>query len=210
MTFSMSHKTIWLISGGMAFLGLLVGFAGPIPGALLMGAIGAGAALKLYGKAKDEHARHIEEAIVDAHHDRAPRVHVAEVADGESIRLSVDWKKQMDEINEAWTAGDYEFARTWLQKFAYKITEEKAPEWVHSEYKRLMAAFTRDDPLYANVMSVAFPAIAQNPGIIQSQLAKQFPQFDTEQFRYAMYYGEVIGDVCREKRGRSYALSLPA
>lgn len=135
------------------------------------------------------------------------RVHHVEGLDGE---LTINWRRQFEEIDKAWRQGDYDFARDWLQKLAYRLKSEEAPEAVHTKFKALMAEFTRDDPLYAEVMRQALPAVAENPGIIQSQLAKQFPQFDAEQFRYAMYYGEVIGDVVREKKGRSYALSIPA
>ncbi|BBE51806.1 hypothetical protein OYT1_ch2290 [Ferriphaselus amnicola] len=132
------------------------------------------------------------------------RVHTVETDDG---YLSIEWRQQFDEIKQAWNAGDYDFARAWLQKLAYAITNENTPPEVHEKFKKLMVAFTRDDPLYAEVMSAALPVIEANPGIVQSTLAKQFPQFDAEQFRYAMYYGEIIGDVARVKSGRSYALS---
>lgn len=137
------------------------------------------------------------------------RVHTVEQAEEDGrVRADIHWHRQLEEIKVAWAAGDYEFARTWLQKLAYRITAEQAPEEIHRQFKALMVAFTRDDPLYADVMRVALPVIAANPGIVQSTLAKQFPQFDAEQFRYAMYYGAEIGDVVREKKGRSYALSV--
>lgn len=135
------------------------------------------------------------------------RVHTVEAEDGS---IAIEWRQQFDEINKAWGKGDYDFARTWLQKLAYSITSMNASQEVHDKLKQLMVAFTRDDPLYADVMRVAIPVIAANPGIVQSALSKQFPQFDVEQFRYAMYYGEIIGDVARVKNGRSYALTIPA
>ena len=123
--------------------------------------------------------------------------------------LSVDWRRQFEEISLAWHKGDYGFARDWLQKLAYRLKSEKAPEVVHAKFKELMAEFTRDDPVYAEVMREALPMIAARPGIVQSQLSKQLPQFNAEHFRYALYYAEVIGDVIRQKKGRSYALTLP-
>lgn len=211
MTFSMSHKTIWLICGGSALLGLVIGFIGPIPGAIFMGAIGTVAGFKLYNKAKQEHARQLAEdaEIVAATQAVASRVHVVEVADGDDVYLEVDWREQLEEIESAWKQGDYEFARDWLQKLAYRLKSEEAPEAVHDRFKALMVNFTRDDPLYTEVMRIVLPVIADNPGIVQSQLAKQFPQFDAEQFRYAMYYAAEIGDVLRIKKGRSYTLSIP-
>lgn len=138
------------------------------------------------------------------------RVHTVERVVDDHVEVEVHWTRQLEEIKRAWGEGDFEFARTWLQKLAYRLTAEQAPEEIHSQFKTLMVAFTRDDPLYADVMRVALPAIAAAPGIVQSVLAKQFPQFDAEQFRYAMYYGAEIGDVVREKKGRSYSLRLTA
>ncbi len=149
--------------------------------------------------------RHQERAERREHANRR-QIHIIDHED----EISIDWRRQFEEIDKAWKQGDYEFARDWLQKLAYRLKSENAPKAVHDRFKALMADFTRDDPLYAEVMRVALPVISANPGIVQSQLAKQFPQFEAEQFRYAMYYGEVIGDVAREKKGRSYALTPPA
>lgn len=230
MTFSMSHTTIWLVTVGMALLGMAIGFMGPLPGAILMGTIGAAAAFYLYNRAKKEHAQQIAETVrktrkkqeAEAFHVEnmkviqerelsAPvgRVHTVERVVDDHVELEIHWTRQLEEIKRAWGAGDFEFARTWLQKLAYRLTAEQAPEEIHRQFKALMVAFTRDDPLYADVMRVALPTIAASPGIVQSDLAKQYPQFDAEQFRYAMYYGAEIGDVVRDKKGRSYALRLP-
>lgn len=123
--------------------------------------------------------------------------------------ISIDWRRQFEEISRVWREGDYDQARDWLQKLAYRLKSEEAPEAVHTKFKALMAEFTRDDPLYAEVMRFALPVITEQSGIIQSQLSKQLHQFNAEHFRYAMYYGAVIGDVVRVKKGRSYALTLP-
>lgn len=119
------------------------------------------------------------------------------------------WTSQIEYIAKLWRKNDYDEARTSLHDLSYKIREEHAPQPIPELFNTLMVAFTRDDPLYADVMRVALPVIEANPGIVQSALSKQFPQFDAEQFRYAMYYGEAIGDVLRNKKGSSYSLSLP-
>lgn len=119
------------------------------------------------------------------------------------------WTRQIDDVAKLWRNKEYDDARSCLHDLSYKIREENAPPPIPELFKNLMVAFTRDDPMYANVMHVAHPVIASTPGIAQSVLSKQFPQFDAEQFRYAMYYGAEIGDVKREKKGRSYTLRLP-
>jgi len=132
-------------------------------------------------------------------------VHIISTENG----ISTDWKNQFEEIDHAWRKGDFYFARTWIQKLAYTLHKEDAPPAVHDKFKEVVARFAKDDPLYASIMSSVRPAIATQPGIIQSQLMKQFPQFLPEEFRYVMYYGEVTGEILREKKGRSYALTLP-
>lgn len=119
------------------------------------------------------------------------------------------WTNQIDAVAELWRSKNYDDARVLLHELSYKIREENAPPPVPELFDALMTTFMRDDPHYADVMRVALPVISANPGIVQSTLSKQFPQFDAEQFRYAMYYGAEIGDVIREKKGRSYALSIP-
>lgn len=45
-----------------------------------------------------------------------------------------------------------------------------------------------------------------NPGVIQSELYKQFPQYDKNEISNALYWWEKDGKIRREKNGRSYAL----
>ncbi len=138
---------------------------------------------------------------------RKARIHTVESEDGYQ---SIEWQQQFDEIKKAWSEGDYDFARTWLQKMAYAITNDGTPPKVHQEFKKLMVAFTREDPVYADIMRKALPVIKSNPGIVQSTLSKQFPQFDAELFRYVMYFGAESSDLIREKKGRSYTLFPPS
>jgi hypothetical protein len=123
--------------------------------------------------------------------------------------IPTQWLRQFAKIDNAWRDGDFDYAREQLRQLAYEARSGDAPPVVHAKLKVLTQNFTRSDPMYADVMKVALPAISANREIVQSALFKLFPQFDTEQFRYAMYYGEVIGDVVRSKKGSSYSLSLP-
>lgn len=134
------------------------------------------------------------------------RVHTRETNDG---FLEVAWREQMEEVKRAWKNGDFDFARTWLQKMAYSLTTTKAPEAVHDKFKALMVAFTRDDPLYADILSQVLPTVEASPGIIQSELAKHFSDYDTEHFRYVLYFAAESGDIIRIKKGRSYQLFPP-
>jgi hypothetical protein len=134
------------------------------------------------------------------------RVHVTLEEDG---KLSTDWPAQMREIKQAWHRGDYDFARTWLQKLAYTlgtIESGQAPAWVHEKFKLLVAEFTQDDPLYKSIIDRVVPAVIISPGVLQSDLMKALPDVSPEHFRYVLYYAEYRGDIRREKKGRSYAL----
>ncbi|PPD34189.1 MAG: hypothetical protein CTY19_04860 [Methylomonas sp.] len=231
MTLNLSYKSIAWFVLIMTALGVVVGLAGPRIGHLITGSLALIAsvafrinALKEASREREEQEKQIRKAesqqeFTERIHLQAQektqmvelrpnqnRLHIRETSDGFS---EVDWRDQLEEVKTAWEAGDFEFARTWLQKLAYRLSTEQAPQSVHDEFKALMTAFTREDPLYADVMKSVLPVIAENPYVIQSELSKQFPEFDPEQFRYAMYYAEQIGDVLRTKKGRSSALSIP-
>ena len=139
------------------------------------------------------------------------RIHTLEIPiDGEDrARVVIDWYAQMEEIAQAWRRGDYDFARTWLQKLSYTlgtIESGQAPAWVHERFKSLVAEFTQDDPLYKNIMDRVTPAVTISPGVLQSDLMKTLPDVSPEHFRYVLYYAEYRGDIRREKKGRSYAI----
>ena len=184
-----------------AVLGIITGMLGPVIGGIFLGVVGA-CTMIWVNKLADEDRKnesHSEESVV-----AGPKVHMRSA--DESGRMEIDWYNQMVEIRRAWEIGNYDFARTWLEKLAYTLHSSNAPKEVHDKFKELMVAFAKADPLYSSIINAVLPVIKSQPGIIQSQLSKSFPQFDAEQFRYVMYYSEMIGDLRREKKGRSYEL----
>ena len=48
--------------------------------------------------------------------------------------------------------------------------------------------------------------IIKNPGVVQSELYKQLPQYDKNEISNVLYWWEKDGKIRREKSGRSYAL----
>lgn len=120
------------------------------------------------------------------------------------------WTSLLDDVKEEWANKNYEVARYALHEVVYKVAENHAPPPIPELCKILMHDFIRDDPYYKEVINLVLPIIKLNPNIVQSNLAKQFQQFESERFRYAMYYGEIIGDIYRVKKGRSYKLTLIA
>jgi hypothetical protein len=122
-------------------------------------------------------------------------------------QLLVNWPEQLQVVWAAWDDSDWDFVRTWLQKYAYEITSNGADESVHSDFKKLMTQFTQVDPLYRAIMAVALPQIQESPGILQSALTKNLQaQFKTDEIRYALYFAAESGQISRVKKGRSYQL----
>lgn len=215
LTLTKTNTAIFVFLVGL--LGAVIGHYGALVSSVVLASIAMIAALKLRQIGKAQEAADADEEISKAKYindiefsqvNEGPqhnRVHVIEITEGKPV---VDWSAQMQEIKDAWSRQDYDFARNWLQKLAYSITSEKAPKHVHDDFKALMVSFTKEDPIYIEVMQLAKPEIANNPGIIQSVLSKQYPEIDSEQFRYVMYFAAESGEIIREKAGRSYALHL--
>lgn len=122
------------------------------------------------------------------------------------VELVVDWPETFLEIKRAIDAGDFDFARTWLQKYAYTLPGPDVPEETRDQFKILMTAFAERDPLYQSIIPEICYRVAVEPGILQTALYPLFPRHSTETLRYVLYFGECLGAIKREKKGRSYRL----
>jgi hypothetical protein len=121
--------------------------------------------------------------------------------------LETDWDKQFKEIDKAISQGDFNFARIWLQKFAYTVTgNTEVPAWVQYRFKQMMTEFANKDPLYAEVIAVLSPYVIKNSGLLQSEIYNYFPSFDKETIRYVLYFASELGHITRIKKGSSYIL----
>lgn len=81
-------------------------------------------------------------------------------------------------------------------------------------------AFVRRDPIYEKLISALLPLIQANPGILQSDIAKQAESKEwaelysynrpiaREDIYYALYYADKFGSITRTKKGRSYELRI--
>ncbi len=101
-------------------------------------------------------------------------------------------------------------ARMRLQKVAYEITRASHPQDQQDWYRQMAATFVQQDPLYLDSIDRIKDAIRESPGLIQSEIYKGRSDKEKEGARYILYYAEVLGDITREKSGRSYRLNLPA
>jgi len=112
-------------------------------------------------------------------------------------------------------AGDWDAARKFLQKIAYGLPQAKPEE--KSNFTNFMKGFASKDPLYQRCMREIKPIIERFPnGIRQTSIYPNMSTaMDVETARYVLYYGDVIGDIVRIKKGNSYMIfpvkiSLPS
>lgn len=117
-----------------------------------------------------------------------------------------EWSEQ---INGAWSRGDYDWARAQLQRIAYTMIEPSVTAEEKKRFTQLMTDFAKEDPLYNDVMQRAMPVITANPGMVQSQIYKGQPDHIKEQMRYVFYFAHELGHIRREKKGSSYKLYPP-
>jgi tetratricopeptide (TPR) repeat protein len=124
--------------------------------------------------------------------------------------VETDWNRQFAEVDKAIAERDYNFARAWLQRFAYTITGNDAvPELVKDRFKKVMTEFANKDPLYRQIMEQVIPLVHSNPGLTQSQIYKGQTDGIKEQMRYALYFAHELGHIRRAKKGSSYQLFPP-
>jgi tetratricopeptide (TPR) repeat protein len=119
------------------------------------------------------------------------------------------WLDQYTMLERAWQGGDYDQARQMLQKIAYGMVGGSVSDEQREDFKQLMTSFANEDPLYRDIVDQVMPMVAAQPGMLQSTIYKNFPHYNQEQMRYALYFAHEIGDIPRRKKGRSYELLPP-
>lgn len=79
-------------------------------------------------------------------------------------------------------------------------------------------SFVKRDPIFEKLISKLLPIIQNNPGILQSNIAKQAESMDwaalysynrpvsREDIYYTLYFADKFGRITRTKKGRSYEL----
>jgi len=128
---------------------------------------------------------------------------------GNYLEAEINWPGTFMEIDRAITLGDYDFARNWLQKFAYSTVSQEVPQQIRDRFKTLMTAFSRQAPPYKTILSEIIPLVSAQPGILQMATYPQLPTYTQEQIRYVLYFAHELGDLTRLKKGRSYQLFGP-
>jgi hypothetical protein len=121
---------------------------------------------------------------------------------GEAVRLHIL------QAREAWSKGNYDFARQEYQKTAYAMTQVCEQAWAKEKLKEEQAQFAKDDPLYGKIIPLIQQQVSKTPGVLQTSIYGSIP-FQKEEVGYALYFGALLNDIRREKKGRTYALYLP-
>jgi len=121
---------------------------------------------------------------------------------GDAVRLHITQARQ------AWDAGNYDFARQEYQKTAYAMTQIEGQEWAKEKLKEEQVQFAKDDLLYNEIIPLVQAYVAEHPGVLQTSIYSVVP-FQKEDIGYALYFGALLNDIRREKKGRTYALYLP-
>jgi hypothetical protein len=122
------------------------------------------------------------------------------------------WKELMPPTSEAEAEQrgfDWSFARAALQKKSYAMTGEGVSQREKDTFKAFMAHFAKHDPLYQQTIVRIKAALQQHGELLQSDMYKGQSDFDKEMARYILYFAEVLGDIKRVKKGRSYLVFLP-
>jgi hypothetical protein len=112
---------------------------------------------------------------------------------------------------EAEAKGDFDVARrsyfSWVESMRQQnINTNGGFEDELDQAKKAYADFVKRDPLYLAICGEVIPYIKENPGVIQTDLYKEFAGYTREDIRYALYFAAELGRIKRVKKGRSYTL----
>ena len=108
--------------------------------------------------------------------------------------------------------GKYDIARSSFFKWVESVRQQNinmdgALKKDLEEAKKAYSEFVRVDPTYKALCNIALPMIRENPGTLQTDLYKMFPQVDKQDLSYTLYFAAEHGKIQRIKRGRTYSLS---
>lgn len=120
------------------------------------------------------------------------------------FELSGDAGHFLQQARAKWKARDFDTARLMFQKCAYSVTANGSDQ-EKALLKEEQTRFAKDDPLYQSIIRQVQALVAATPGLLQTALYDQIPH-DREEVQRALYFGHELGDIRREKKGRSYAI----
>ena len=131
----------------------------------------------------------------------------------EDAMLHLNWARQAEKKGDFLTARmeHLKCVESWKQ-----AGDDMELEKATKEYED----FVKRDPLFEKLTSVLLPIIQANPGILQSDIAKQAESIEwaaiynynrpvaKEDIYYALYFADKFRRIKRTKKGRSYELRI--
>lgn len=88
-----------------------------------------------------------------------------------------------------------------------QLTAIPAAEGIINKLKSEYCDFVvHRDPFYRLLLKHPLDWVKDHPGILQTELYKEFPHHKREDMTYVLYFAEKEGLIRREKKGRSYEL----
>ncbi len=118
-----------------------------------------------------------------------------------------------DNAHKAIQTKNYDAARVFFLKWVESLRQQNKNTGgdMQSELaaaQKEYSEFVKTDPLYLRLCTAILPAIQNSPGILQTELYKRLPQIEKSDLSYALYFAAEHGKIKREKKGRTYALSV--
>jgi hypothetical protein len=122
-------------------------------------------------------------------------------------------KVHRDFIDKARRERDLDFCRMSYRKWVEAIRQRNAQTGgaLAAELEaaqREFSDFVRNDPLYQVVLERLVPIVQAKPGILQTDLYRDFTDAPRDVVSYVLYFAADHGVIVREKRGRTYAITL--
>lgn len=114
---------------------------------------------------------------------------------------------------EAEAKGEFDVARrsyfSWVESVRQQnVNTNGGLEEELDNAKKAYADFVARDPLYLKICGKVIPYVRENPGVIQTELYKEFDGYSQDDIRYALYFAAEHGSIKRIKKGRSYSLDV--
>lgn len=105
---------------------------------------------------------------------------------------------------------NYEYANTVynILKVNFNKTQNKTLEYTLNNLTKVINSLETSENMYPKIKTDIFSIIENNPGILQSDLYKNFDSCYKESLRFIIYHLEKSNSITRQKKGRSYSLSL--
>lgn len=96
-----------------------------------------------------------------------------------------------------------------VEAWKQALREDPSLDRFHKGAQQEYAELARTDELYLKLLPEARKWVAQNPGILQTDVYEVLEGFSKDDISYVLYFAEREGEIARVKKGRTYQLFLP-